>query len=65
MNIKLIPPKIDAFDDSGAVFSIEMVDEWAASIEIKAWIDNENWPHIQKAVAEALQMMFPEADDAP
>jgi hypothetical protein len=65
MIIKLIPPKIDAFDESGAVFCIEMADESCASIDIRAWIDKENWPHIQKAVSDALEMMFPEADDAP
>lgn len=65
MKIKLIPPKMDAFDDHDiAVFTMELVDESAASIEIRAWIDRENWPHIQKAVSDALAMMFPEADDA-
>jgi hypothetical protein len=61
MNIKLIPPKIDAFDDDHiAVFTMEMVGEDIASIEIRAWIDRDNWPHIQKAVTDALEMMFPE-----
>lgn len=63
MKIKLIPPKMDAFDDHDiAVFTMELVDESSASIEIRAWIDRENWPHIQKAVAEALEMMFPEGE---
>lgn len=65
MKIRLIPPKIDAFgNDDVAVFSMEMADEFCASIEIRAWIDRDNWPHIQKAVSDALEMMFPEADDA-
>ena len=59
--IKLIPPKINAFDkDDIAVFTMELVDESAASIEIRAWIDRNNWPVIQQAVADALEMMFPE-----
>ena len=63
MKIKLIPPKMDAFDDHDiAVFTMELVDESSASIDIRAWIDRENWPHIQKAVAEALEMMFPEGE---
>jgi hypothetical protein len=65
MKIILIPPKIDAFDkDDIAVFTMEMADEFCASIDIRAWIDRKNWPHIQKAVSDALAMMFPEADDA-
>jgi len=65
MNIRLIPPKMDAFDDHDiAVFCIEMADESCASIDIRAWIDRKNWPHIQKAVSDALAMMFPEEDDA-
>jgi len=63
MKIKLIPPKMDAFDDHDiAVFTMELVDESAASIDIRAWIDRDNWPHIQKAVAEALEMMFPDGE---
>lgn len=66
MKIKLAPPKMDAFDeDDIAVFTIELVDESAASIEIRAWIDRDNWPVIQQAVADALAMMFPGAGDAP
>lgn len=66
MKIRLIPPKMDAFDkDDIAVFTMEMADESCASIEIRAWIDRNNWPHIQKAVSDALEMMFPESDDAP
>tara|TARA_R110000868_G_scaffold292599_2_gene553124 strand:+ start:101 stop:301 length:201 start_codon:yes stop_codon:yes gene_type:complete len=66
MEIRLIPPKMDAFDkDDIAVFTMEMADESCASIEIRAWIDRNNWPHIQKAVSDALEMMFPESDDAP
>lgn len=66
MKIKLIPPKMDAFDDDDiAVFTMELVDESAASIEIRAWIDRDNWPAIQQAVADALEMMFPGAGDAP
>lgn len=66
MKIRLIPPKMDAFDkDDIAVFTMELADESCASIEIRAWIDKDNWPHIQKAVSDALEMMFPEADDAP
>lgn len=61
MNIKLIPPKVDAFDDDDiAVFTMEMVGESVASIEIRAWIDRDNWPVIQQAVTDALEMMFPE-----
>lgn len=60
MKIRLIPPKIDAFDEDGAIFKMEMVDESAASIEIRAWIDRDNWPVIQQAVTDALEMMFPE-----
>jgi hypothetical protein len=63
MKIKLIPPKMDAFDkDDIAVFTMELADESCASIDIRAWIDRENWPHIQKAVADALAMMFPEGE---
>jgi hypothetical protein len=64
MKITLIPPKIDAFCEAESieVFSMEMVDEFTASIEIKSWIDRESWPHIQKAVADALEMMFPEGN---
>jgi len=65
MKIKLIPPKIDGFDEDGAVFTMQMVDESAASIELRAWIDRDNWPAIQQAVADALEMMFPGAGDAP
>lgn len=61
MKIKLIPPKVDAFDDDDiAVFTMEMVGESVASIEIRAWIDRDNWPVIQQAVTDALEMMFPE-----
>lgn len=61
MKIKLIPPKVDAFDDDDiAVFTMEMVGESVASIEIRAWIDRDNWPVIQQAVSDALEMMFPE-----
>lgn len=61
MKIKLIPPKIDGFDDDDiAVFTMEMVGESVASIEIRAWIDRDNWPVIQQAVTDALEMMFPE-----
>ena len=59
MKIKLIPPKIDGFDEDGAVFTMQMVDESAASIELRARIDRDNWPVIQQAVADALAMMFP------
>lgn len=60
MKIKLAPPKMDAFDeDDIAVFTMELVDESASSIEIRAWIDRDNWPVIQQAVADALAMMFP------
>lgn len=61
MKIKLIPPKVDAFDDDDiAVFTMEMVGESVASIDIRAWIDRDNWPVIQQAVTDALEMMFPE-----
>jgi hypothetical protein len=63
MKIKLIPPKMDAFDDHDiAVFTMELVDKSSASIDIRAWIDRDNWPHIQKAVSDALEMMFPEGE---
>lgn len=61
MKITLIPPKVDAFDDDDiAVFTMEMVGESVASIEIRAWIDRDNWPVIQQAITNALEMMFPE-----
>lgn len=59
MKIEILPTKIIARDDSGAVFELDAMDEFAADIKIHAWIDKKDWPDIQKAVADALEMMFP------
>lgn len=66
MKIRLTPLTIEGLDeDNLQVFKLTAIDEGYASIEIPLGIDLADWRVINDAVTDALEMMFPEADDAP
>tara|TARA_R110002126_G_scaffold54971_8_gene148377 strand:+ start:479 stop:658 length:180 start_codon:yes stop_codon:yes gene_type:complete len=57
--IKIIPKKIVAVD-SMEIFTLEKIDDFSALIDFIAPVTLENWQDIQKAVSDAMKVIFPE-----